>query len=408
MVKGLFAASCLLSLVSWYTTQQGMALYLSVWFSLLASLGVQAALVLVAWLIGFTKSRRGLLIAVYAITATVSVAFSYVALHTWFSARERPAAAQRKLYDRLSDATGKTQALVTSALGESRKHALALEEMTAAEKAHGYISRSQDADPYLDKVRTAVGREAQTYDSAYKDGPGTGLRYTAFDRYTKLARESSARLEAAERSLGAFRAELKPLDSTESQLRIFRQTYDAIPWADVEEATHTARVEKPAVPAYADFVDHSASGQEDLILAFEELLTAPTGRHVFSFALAAFIDVIVFLLAFASGPYFSGSAEQRWVAASAAIDAVDAQVFVSGFLRKLVPGLRGMARVDSRALTPGEQQLCLLFAAKKMAVADETTDGVFYLIDQEAHENLLESLGTQGFPLRAGVSRAMV
>ena len=28
---------------------------------------------------------------VYAITATVSIAFSYVSLYTWFSARERPA-----------------------------------------------------------------------------------------------------------------------------------------------------------------------------------------------------------------------------------------------------------------------------------------------------------------------------
>src|SRR2546421_12759085 len=52
IVAGLFLSSCLLSIVSWYTTQQGMALYLSPWFSLLASLGVQSALVLVAWLIG--------------------------------------------------------------------------------------------------------------------------------------------------------------------------------------------------------------------------------------------------------------------------------------------------------------------------------------------------------------------
>ena len=67
-----------------------MALYLSVWFAVLASLGVQGALVLVAWLIGLNRSRRTLLGVVYAITATVSIAFSYVSLYTWFSARERP------------------------------------------------------------------------------------------------------------------------------------------------------------------------------------------------------------------------------------------------------------------------------------------------------------------------------
>ena len=91
LVVSLFLSSCLLSVVSWYTTQQGMALYLSPWFSLLASLGVQSALVMVAWLIGVTRSGRALLTAVYAITAVVSIGFSYVSLHTWFAARERPA-----------------------------------------------------------------------------------------------------------------------------------------------------------------------------------------------------------------------------------------------------------------------------------------------------------------------------
>ena len=35
LVAGLFVSSLLLSVVSWYTTQQGMALYLSPWFSLI-------------------------------------------------------------------------------------------------------------------------------------------------------------------------------------------------------------------------------------------------------------------------------------------------------------------------------------------------------------------------------------
>ena len=115
MVKGLFVATCLLSIVSWYTTEQGMALYLSVWFALLASLGVQGALILVAWLMGLSKSRPALLGVVYAITATVSIAFSYVSLYTWFSARERPAAVERKLYDDL----GKTQRVVAAASAEA-------------------------------------------------------------------------------------------------------------------------------------------------------------------------------------------------------------------------------------------------------------------------------------------------
>src|SRR3984893_8816665 len=120
MVKGLFVATCLLSIVSWYTTEQGMALYLSVWFALIASIGVQGSLVFVAWLIGLTNSRRALLGVVYAITATVSIAFSYVSLYTWFSARERPAAVERKLYDELNGSLGKTKEVGAGGGGRGR------------------------------------------------------------------------------------------------------------------------------------------------------------------------------------------------------------------------------------------------------------------------------------------------
>jgi hypothetical protein len=406
MVMGLFVASCLLSIVSWYTTEQGMALYLSGWFALLASFGVQAALVLVAWLIGFTKSRRALLITVYAITAVVSIAFSYVSLYTWFSAKERPAVIERKLYDKLNQDAAAVQEVLGAAIAEGQKHVLALEELTAAEKTHGHISRAQDSDPYLANVREAVAKEAETYASAYKEGAGEGVRYTAFDRYSKMARQSLDRLQAAQQNITNLRAQLKPLDPTEKQLREFHQAYDGVPWSDVEQTLHSAKFERPPTPAYSEFVDRSVNGQEDLLIAFQELFTAPTGRHVFAFALAAFIDVIVFLLAFASGPYFFGSEEQRWVAASASLDALDSQVFVRDFLRKLTPSVRGMARVESASLTPGEQQLCLLLTAKGLAAAIEEEGKLVYLLDQNAHEQLLDTLASQRFPMRASAHPA--
>ena len=406
MVKALFIASCLLSLVSWYTTFEGMSLYLSVWFSALASIGLQAALVLVAWLIGFSSAgkdigRRSMLIGVYIVTAIVSIAFSYTSLYTWFSARERPAAIERKLYDSLNDSAGQVQKLLTAAINEQQKHVLALEEMTVAEKTHGHISRAQDADPYLAGVRAAVAREAQTYAEGYKEGSGEGVRYSAFDRYAKLAQQSLAEMQGSQQRIAAYLANTKPLDPSEKQLQAYRRVFDDVPWNDMEPALHAGRLEKPPVPAYADFVDRTVSGQEDLLVAFQELFTAPTPRHVFALALAAFIDVVVFLLAFASGPYFFGSAEHRWISAGAALEGLDHQIFARDFLRKLTPGPHGMARVDVAMLTPGEQQLCLLLAAKKLAVMIQEDGKTYYMLEQGIHEYLLESLASQNFPLRA-------
>ena len=227
------------------------------------------------------------------------------------------------------------------------------------------------------------------------------MRYSAFDRYTKLSEQSLAQMQRSQAELASFLSAAKPLDPTEKQLEAYRQVYDNVAWSDIQQTLHSGQLAKPPVPAYGDFVDRTVSGQEDLLVAFQELFTAPTPRHGFALALATFIDVVVFLLAFATGPYFFGAAEQRWVSAGAALEGLDHQIFTRDFLRKLAPGPRGMARVDASALTPGEQQLCLLLAAKKLAVVVEEDGKQYYMLEQGIHEQLLESLASQQFPLRA-------
>jgi hypothetical protein len=389
LVGSLFVSSALLSVVSWYTTQQGMVLYLSPWFSVLASLGVQSALVLVAWLVGVTQERRALLVAVYALTASVSVAFSYVSLHTWFATRERPAQIERRLFDQLQERAGFAQARLTAATSEAEKHVLALEEMTVAEKAHGFVSRSRDEDPYLARVREAVAREAASYAVAYPEGTGAGLRYTSFERHVALAKQALERLRGAAGELERLRAALKPLDSSEDQLRAFRAAWDRVPWEDVREATH-AELAVPELPAYADFVDRAASGQEDLLIAFQELLTAPTSRHALAFTLATFIDVIVFLLAYACGPFVFGAKETRWVAAAATLDGANDAVFVRGLLRKASSSPQGPPRVEADALSVGERQLCLVLAGHGLAAPTIEDGRRFYLLDTAFHERLVE------------------
>lgn len=406
IVKSLFVASCLLSVVSWYTTERGMALYLSPWFAVLASLGIQVSLVLVAWLAGLTQTRRALLIAVYAITALVSIGFSYVSLYTWFSARERPALVQRKLYDELGEAAARSDALLSAAIHEGKKHVLALEEMTGAEKTHGYIARAQDADPYLAKVREAVAREGATYSDGYREGAGMGVRYSAFDRYTKIARQAQETLENAARTLAQYRGARKPLDASEKQLREFHAAHDAVPWGLVEETLHAGPVQRPAAPAYAENVDQAASSQEELMGAFADLAANPLGRPAFALSLAAFIDIVVFLLAYASGPYFFGSPEQRYSQAAAVVDASEPQLFVRTFLRKLETGPQGLARVDVAGLSPGERQLCLALAAKGLAAVAEDGGRQYYLLDPTVHEALLVTLAQPGMPLRAASAAA--
>ncbi len=401
LVAGLFVASAMLSVVSWYTTFEGMSLYLSRWFALLASIGIQVALLFVAWLIGVGGSRRAQLITVYGITAAVSIAFSYVSLYRWFSERERPALVRRELFDRLSATAAQADATLASAAAEARKHTLALEEMAQAEKSHGHISRAADTDPYLNRVREAVAREAAGTASAYREGAGAGLRYSAFERHARLARESQQSIDAARASIASWRAAAKSDAPAELQLRSFHAAFDSVPWTEVNDALHSARPARPEPPALADYVDTTSGGQEDLLLAFSELLASPGPRHAFSFILAAFIDIIIFLLAFAAAPHLAGPPEQRLTAAAAALDSLDPQVFLRGLLRKFSAAPGALARVPAAGLSPGEQQFLLMLASRGLATQGDDPVNPSWLLDSSTHAALLDSLADPGLPLRA-------
>jgi len=130
------------------------------------------------------------------------------------------------------------------------------------------------------------------------------------------------------------------------------------------------------------------------------------GRHVFALTLAAFIDIIVFLLAYAAGPFFYGAPEDRWFAAGAALDSADEQVFLRDLVRKLVPGPQGLAQVEESALSPGELQLLLLLMAKGLAARSDESGKIYYLLDQSLHQRMVESLAVRGLSLHAAAQAA--
>ena len=132
---------------------------------------------------------------------------------------------------------------------------------------------------------------------------------------------------------------------------------------------------------------------------FTELFSAPTGRHVFSLALAAFIDVIIILIALVS----SGAPESQWASGAAALDSLDAQVFARDLLRKVRVAPGGLARISEEGLSPGETQLLLLLSNRGLATQ---ADGGF-LLDPGYHASLVEGLAVRGVPLRASRAAAV-
>ena len=243
---------------------------------------------------------------------------------------------------------------------------VALEEMTEAGKRVGYLAKAVDADLYLAKVRKAVAEEAQC---------------SAFARYVRLAQQTQAQIDGVRQGLEPWRSPAKPTDASSEQLRGFHAAYDGIPRADVTSTRHNGTIAWPSVPSLAEFVDQTGSGQEELMLAFTELFSVPTGRHVF------------FAIALVS----SGAPESQWARGAAALDSLDAQVFAHDFLRKVGVAPGGLARLSDEGLSSGEKQLPLLLRNRGLATH---ADGGF-LLHPAYHASLVERLAVRGVPLRA-------
>ena len=252
---------------------------------------------------------------------------------------------ERKLYDELNNSLDKTQQLMAAARLKRRSTCWRWKKWRG-EKSVGFISRAQDADPIFTR---GARRRGDGSADLFEGVPGRrrpGLRYDAFERYTKLAGQSAG--SSASRAKVDRRIS-RSIEAPRSQRRIscapFARLYDGMPWSDVTAALHDAKIEKPQVPAYADFVDRTVTGQEDLLIAFQELFTAPTARHVFSFALAAFIEHYRVPGRLRVRPVlfrFERTRLDRRI--GRARDGLDEQVFVRGFLHKLTPTVRGMAQ----------------------------------------------------------------
>ena len=272
------------------------------------------------------------------------------------------------LYDELDAAAGRSQELLTAAIAEGQKHVLALEEMTAAEKAHGYISRAAGPGPVPRARPRGGGARGRELRRRLPRGPGPGPALHGL-RPARRARPADGRAPpgVAAGARGVPRGPQAARLDRGSSCAAFRQVFDGVPWSDVRETLH-AEVEVPAVPAYSDFVDRAASGQEDLVIAFTELFTGPdqparARLHARRLHRPDRVPARVRLRPVLLRRARSALGRGRGRARRGRRAGVRARPAAQGRGRAA-----GRCRAWSRqALSPGERQLCLVLASRGLA-----------------------------------------
>lgn len=314
----LLVVSLMAAGVSFYATYHGFAQYASDLVALLLSVAVQGGLLALAWLIGAaTRSRRPLLVGLYACTMMFSVVFSYVFFHSVLASTAKTQETRTALVDTLRQRKATLEALVEEGRSGAAALSTALQLWTADEARYGRTTFDCAAreEPYLAKLCGEIDRRVRAWEertgSGYEVGSGEGLRYRILRSEAAAMDSVEARLAAADTRLKADSTLATPTHTNRELLAWYDGLRSQVPVSDLEKVLGRD-VTLPSLPRYREFADPRDSTEDNPfasfhdLAAFVDLITGkelPLSRQmaIFALLLAIFIDGFVLAVAIGGG-----------------------------------------------------------------------------------------------------------
>jgi hypothetical protein len=297
----IYAGTFLVSVLSFFTTYQGLAIFLDRPLAIIGSLGLQAAMLGIAWNLMRMKSNRMAYVLVFCCAASFSIFFSYVNFNIRLKETTRIEKA-RAAYAVAARPVVREYALqARQALTQSQYQFQRVADLLEMEETKGWATVVDEGsnDPYIQSIidgarRTVVSwQDHQGYD--YRQGSGRGI----------IANYLTSWQEQVQHNFSVMQAYVAEVDSVsmgiQSDVPVARQ-HELVNAASVKFPVseyaailgQTPRI--PAPPQAENFVEQPANGQQALQLVIDDLqemdrLTA------FSLIFAIVVDLIVILMA---------------------------------------------------------------------------------------------------------------
>lgn len=298
----IYFGTLLLSILSFFTTYFGMSILLDKPLALVGSLGLQIAMLGIAWNLMKIKENRGTYVAVFLAAAAFSITFSYANFDANLTATSRSEIARGKYADAAHITIAQYASMAKSASLAGRYQVERLNGLLTLEVEKGWATVMDEGsgDPFLQSVidgaRVTASSWKKTQGGDYRQGSGKGI----------ISSYLSSRLLHAENNLSIVDKYITSLDSLSillgSELPVTRQhelvnkAWATFPSGEIGLLSSESPSISPAPNAVA-YSETPTTRQQTFKLVMDDLL-AGEKMAVFAMLLAMAIDLIVILMAF--------------------------------------------------------------------------------------------------------------
>ncbi len=306
----IYTGTAMLSVLSFFTSFYGMEILLDTPLALVGSLGLQIALLGIAWSLIRNKDSRGAYLTVFAVAATFSVFFSYANFDSVLKAPTRSANARGDYTGEARPALDAYSSIAKNAALHGHYQLERLNRLVIMEQEKGWATVSDEGmqDGYIQSVidgaRYTTGSWEDLHGAEYSQGAGYGIITDFLESSLNQAQMAVGRIEDYATATDSAMLSLNTGLPVKDQYRLVNSAWVTFPISEIGMLGGDLPA-LPLPPEMAEFVEQPTSRQEAFMLVIDDLFEMDY-LAAFSLALALAIDLIVVLMALAGSHFLEG------------------------------------------------------------------------------------------------------
>ncbi|MCP4706889.1 MAG: hypothetical protein GY865_20000 [candidate division Zixibacteria bacterium] len=308
----IYIGTFLLSILSFFTTFNGMTILLDKQLAFIGSLGLQVVLLGIAWSLMRMRENKLTYVFAFGIAAAFSIFFSFVNFDTGLQEATRAHKTRGQYSQALQTALGDYSQSAKQASMKGRYQISRLEKLLELENENGWAtivdegSKDDFIQSIIDGARATVLSWETSQGEKYRQGKGRGIITNYLETNLAQLDENLLIIDNYIESVDSLAMTLNGDLAVSSQVEIANSAWVRFPLNEVEVLTASA-VDVPMPPNQADYVEKSINRQQAFMLVLNDLLEM-NKLAIFALLLAIAIDLIIIIMAFA-GSLFVGDVE---------------------------------------------------------------------------------------------------
>jgi hypothetical protein len=299
----IYAGTFFLSVLSFFTTYYGLTILLSPALAFVGSLGLQIALLGLAWNLMKIRVGRATYIAVFMVAALFSIFFSYANFDSSLKSYTRSAHIRSSFIDTARPILTGYAAVTKDAQLKGNYQVDRLSRLVELEEEKGWATAVDEGsqDPFVQSVLEGARRTVASWNknegTDYRQGSGRGIILNYLESHLAQAQQRLHHVDQYGVLLDSLLLAFGTDQPVDDQYELVNFAWVAFPASEIEMLiSESPQVTPP--PNAAGFIESPTSRQQAFQLVIADLLEMDH-LALFSLLLAFAIDFIVIIMAFA-------------------------------------------------------------------------------------------------------------